>query len=135
MRRKPPRPSPALVLAFLAVLIALGGTTFAAVPRATKTASSKPNIKTVRQSFTVSNSEARQSIARCPSGYEVLGGGYVSSGVYTLINIAAPLRANAAYEVGAVEPPVNIVAGVRNETATIQLVAYCAPERQPVVFG
>jgi len=128
-----PRPSPAFAIALVALLVALGGTAWA-VPQANPPAS-KPNVTVIKTGFSVSNGQVNEGVARCPGGTKVLGGGYASTGQHAKIFVSAPARRDNGYVVDAVVPPVNINAGVLKETATITVVAYCAPIGKPVVFG
>jgi hypothetical protein len=125
------KPSPAFVLAFVALLFAIGGTAVA-LPRATTSAA--PNVKGVTDTVTVSNGQTGLAKATCPAGYQVFGGGYSGTGRHTMITVAAPTRGNRSYTLNAYEPPKNIYAGILDETATVKIVAFCAPIGKPLVM-
>lgn len=115
-------PSPALVIAVVALFVALGGTAFATVnaivPKARlslnslklqgKTAaqvaaipgpaaSGAGLISTVTASFSVPASGAAPAAPACPSGAKAIGGGYTSSGVLVLIT-SAPSSDGSAWQ-------------------------------------
>jgi hypothetical protein len=48
--------------------------------------------------------------------------------------VNAPLRKINAWGVAAIQPPRNPIAGVLEETATVDFVVYCAPSRKPLVM-
>jgi hypothetical protein len=106
-------PSPALVIAVIALFVALGGTAFATVnaivPKARlslnslklqgKTAaqvaaipgpasSGSALVSTVTASFSIAASGAAQAAPACPAGAKAIGGGFTSSGVLVLITSA-----------------------------------------------
>jgi hypothetical protein len=120
-------------MSLIALVVALGGTAWA-IPSA-GTSASVPNVKYVVTRFTISNGDVATRQARCPAGYAVTGGGYTTTSQNTHITGAAPLHLASAYTVSAYEAPVNVYTGVGRSTSTVSLVAYCAPEKKPVVFG
>jgi len=128
------KPSPALVLALVALLFAIGGTAFA-LPGATSSGTAKPNVKGVTDSVTVTNGQTGIAKATCPAGYQVFGGGYVGTGRHTVITIAAPTRGDRSYTLNAYEPPKNIYGGIVEETANVKIVAFCAPIGKPLIMG
>jgi len=68
------RPSPGLVVACLALLVALGGTSWAATNRLQSTS---PKGWVIVSKASVMDSASSHSVtANCPSGKEVLGGGF-----------------------------------------------------------
>jgi hypothetical protein len=129
------KPSPALVLAFVALLVALGGNSGAFGGASTAaTSAPKPNVVGVKAQSTITNGETAHIEAKCPHGYEIFAGGYAGGGQHTIINAAAPARGIHGYLLDAVEPPVNFNAAVLRETATIRVVGFCVPFRKPIVF-
>ena len=117
-----------------AMLVSLAGPA-GIVGDARSTARLTGNVKSVTEVLFVANNTARNSIAKCPSGTRVLGGGFASNGIHAEINAAGPSRSENGYIVYAFTPPRNINTGVGREIARITIVAYCAPIGQPVVFG
>ena len=133
-RRPARRPSLALALGLVVLALALLAPGWL-VPRGESSARLKANVKVVKVSFTVTNGQTDGKVAACPAGTKVFSGGYASSGVHARVFVAAPSRGENGYTVQAYGPPVNINTGVGEETATIVVVAYCAPTGQPIVLG
>jgi hypothetical protein len=125
-------PSPATLIAFVALLVALSGTTWAAT-RATTAAHG--NLKGAKASVTVSNGGVAHGVAKCPSGYQVLSGGYAATSQQLKITSAAPARGVHGYIVDAVMPPVGVSPVVVRETATVSIVALCAQVGKPLVMS
>ncbi len=124
-------PTPATVIAIMALLVALAATAFGREgPDAVSNATS--NVKVVKTSFTVTNNQVADGIAKCPQGTKVFSGGFASTGQHAKIFAAGPARVGNGYLVYALVPPVNINAGITQETATITVVAYCAPTGAPL---
>ncbi|MHB8657666.1 MAG: hypothetical protein ACYC91_06880 [Solirubrobacteraceae bacterium] len=69
-------------------------------------------------------------ISQCPSGYQVLGGGYAQGALYPNVIIAGPIQSTIGYELKVLNSP-----GVGSQTTSADAVAYCAPVGRPVVFG
>ena len=116
------------------LLVALVGPRWA-VPEAESTAFSAGNVKRVTDTFFVANGTTRNSIAKCPAGTRVFGGGFASTGQHAKIFAAGPAWNDNGYIVYAVTPPVNINTGVGKELARITIVAYCGPVGKPLVLG
>jgi hypothetical protein len=116
-------------------LLALAATASAWAVSAGSAGALKANVQIVKESFYISNNTVRDGIAKCPAGTKVFSGGFASTGQQAKVFVAGPARNPNGYIVYAVTPPVNISAGVTKETATITIVAYCAPVGQPIVFG
>jgi hypothetical protein len=131
--RRRARPSPALVLALVALLVAAAGPAWATSSSAS--APLKPNVKIATGKASVSNGEVARAEAVCPSGTRVFSGGYGTSGQHARFFVVGPARETNAYLAYAYMPPVNINTGVGHETATITVVALCAKSGQPVVFA
>ena len=70
------RPSPALVIACLALLAALGGTSIAAVDRTTATVNPTVYVKSVN----LGETSAGSALAMCPRGKFATGGGAYLAG-------------------------------------------------------
>ena len=128
------RPSPSLVIACGALLVALGGVAWAA-PQTIGGTRLTPNVKVVKDVFFVANGTVRNGNARCPDGTKVFSGGFASTGQHAKVFVAGPSRGDNGFIGYAVTPPVNINTGVGKELAKITLVAYCAPAGQPIVLG
>ena len=125
------RRSPALVIAAVALLVALGGRA-SALPQ-TKPPAYVPSVIITKSS--VSNGEVKTLVVACPAGTKVFSGGYAVDGQFAHVTAAAPSRGDNGYVVAVFEPLVNITAGVLKETANVEVIAYCAPVGKPVVFG
>lgn len=117
-----------------ALLVALAGPQWT-VPEAESTAHTAVNVKRVKEEFFVANGRTRNSVARCPAGTRVFGGGFASTGQHAKIIAAGPAWNDNGYIVYAVTPPVNITTGVGKELARITIVAYCGPVGKPLVLG
>lgn len=131
------RPSPAMAVAFIALLVALGGTALGdARPgaRETAVAGALGNVKVVKTAFSITNQQVKTGEARCPAGTRIFSGGFAADGQQARILYAGPSRTENAYIGGAFMPAANINAGVLSETATITLVGYCGPVGKPVVL-
>ena len=135
MKRFVKRPSPAMLVAFLALVVALGGTALArdALP-AKENAVTVGNVKLADDETTLTNGSVESAFARCPNGTRVFAGSYNSTGLNTrIINFGASRKANG-YLATVYLPPVNLAAGVVNETATVTVVAWCGPVGKPIVL-
>lgn len=128
------RPSLVVSLALVVAALAIAAPGWL-VPRGESTAKLKANVKVVKVTFTVTNEQTASQVAKCPGGTKVFSGAYASTGVHARVFVAGPSRGENGYVVHAYGPPVNINAGVGEETATITVVAYCAPVGQPIVLG
>lgn len=74
--------------------------------------------------------------ARCPGGYEVLGGSFVIGGgsLFAHAAGASPIPDENLYRATVVNPPVNPFALVRAQEASITAAAICAEKGRPVVI-
>ena len=137
MKRFVKRPSPAMAVAFLALVVALGGTALgrdAGPAREMAVSGSVGNVKLVKTQFVISNDDVGSTEANCPAGTKIFSGGYAMTGQHSRIIYAGPARVSNAYIVGAYMPPVNINAGITAETSRITVVGYCAPVGKPIVM-
>lgn len=130
---RPARCALAAIAVTSMLVVALAGIT--AVAGAGSTATASGNVKKVVNVFFVANNTTTNSIAKCPSGTRVMGGGFASTGQHARIIAAGPSWSLNGYIGYAFTPPVNINTGVGKEIAKITLVALCAPVGKPVVFG
>jgi hypothetical protein len=110
-----------------------------AASQAKPSATSKPNVTVRLAEFSVSQDgggggDVATGKAVCPAGMRVFGGGYTSTGQHTKYSVAAPARGVNGYIVTAIEPPINIAAGIGRETAKITVEAFCAPAGKPIVL-
>ena len=93
MKRFVKRPSPAMLVAFLALVVALGGTALgrdAPAAREMAVAGSVGNVKIVKTEFTISNDDVGSSDAKCPAGTKIFSGGYAMTGQHSRIIYAGP---------------------------------------------
>lgn len=95
----------------------------------------KPNVRVAKAQFSVSNGDVVQAKATCAGNTRVFSGGYASTSQHTNFIAVGPARVVNSYLAYAVMPPVNINTGVGRETASITVVALCAPPGEPVVFA
>jgi hypothetical protein len=126
-------PSPATILAAVALFVALGLPAWASPLH--PAAPPKPNVRLATAEFTVSNGGLVEAKAACKGGTRVFSGGYASTSQHTRFIAVGPARGSNSFLAYAVQPPVNINTGVGRETATITVVALCAPAGEPVVFA
>ena len=131
-----PRPSPAFVLAGLALLVAVAGQ--ASASRSTKPTSPallKPNVVRTIASFTVTNGQTGEAVAKCPSGTYVYSGGYATNGVFVKVISIGLDRADNGYLVSSFEPEKLATAGIVEETARTDVYAWCGPIGKPLILG
>jgi hypothetical protein len=96
----------------------------------------KPTVSLVRvEQGLIPEGSSETVLARCPSGYDVLGGSAFIDGTSAFAHIesAAPLPDKRAYQVKIVNPLVNPFAGVPNADASVTAGAICAQSGKPVV--
>ena len=98
-------------------------------------APSKPNVRLAKAQFSVSNGDVVQAKATCTGNTRVFSGGYASTSQHTNFVAVGPARGSNSYLAYAAMPPVNINTGVGRETASITVIALCAPPGEPVVFA
>ena len=126
-----PKPSPALVLALLALIAALVAPAWA--NRQSAAMSLASTVTTAANNTTISNNQVIENEARCPRGTKVFGGGFSTTGQGVQWITTGPSRRRNVYLAFAYLPPANINAGVRNQTAVISAVAHCAKVGRPIV--
>ena len=129
------KPSPALLVASLALFVALGGTGLAASRYViTRTSQIKPAVlRTIMsagpdreivsaQATITPGHAATAAVATCPSGYHALGGGYLIDelGPAAYVTDDQPTIAGTGWRVLLNNP-------TRTGTSTVQAVALCAP--------
>ncbi len=131
--RKRARPSPASVLALVALAVAAAGPAWATSEA--RVATIRPNVQIVKATFSVSNGGLTKASAVCPSGTRVFSGAYASTGQHVRFFVVGPARTSNSYLAYALMPPPNINTGVQRETAEITVVALCAKAGEPVVFA
>lgn len=126
------KPSPALIVALVALFFAVGGSALAAGRYLISSASQiKPSVVQQLRSLhlvsvegptvTVQPGTINDSFASCPTGYYVVSGGYGFAGgpgAHVYINHPVPPR---TWDVGA-------SARGSSEAATVQAIAVCASE-------
>lgn len=95
----------------------------------------KPNVRLAKAEFSVSNGDVVQAKATCKGNTRVFSGGYASTSQHTNFVAVGPAVGSNSYLAYAVMPPVNISTGVGRETASITVIALCAPPGEPVVFA
>lgn len=105
-----------------------------AMSRDASAAATASNVSLVKTSFSVSNGSVNNAVAKCPAGKEVFSGAFASNGQHARFLAAGPSSKENGYVVYAFMPPANLRAGVLKETATITVVAWCAPSGQPIVL-
>ncbi len=126
------RPSPAVVIALVALVAALVAPAWAS--RATGGASAASTVQYVKRSTTLTNNQVIQLEAPCPPGTRVFSGGVATTGQHTQWIVIGPARVVNKYYGYAYMPPKNINAGITQQTATITVVAYCAKKGKPIVM-
>jgi hypothetical protein len=131
-----PKPSPAFVLAGLALLVAVAGQ--ASASRSTKptpTGLLKPNVVRTATTFRVTNGQTGEGVAKCPTGTFIYSGGYSTNGVFAKIISLGLDRTDNGYLVSAFEPEKLATAGIVEETAQVDVYAWCGPIGKPLVLG
>jgi Tfp pilus assembly protein FimT len=126
------KPSPALVLALLALLAALVAPAWANHQSATMSVAS--TVTVVKRDGFVSNGHVVELNVPCPSGTKVFSGGVATTGQHTRWIAIGPGRGNNSYLGYASTPVANINAGITRETAHITAVAYCAKTGRAIVM-
>jgi hypothetical protein len=132
------RPSPSTLIALVALFFALGGSAVAASRYLiTSTSQIKPSVlKTIRGApgrllvvrgplVTIQPSSVGVSEANCPSGYDIVSGGYSAVlGVGGDVNQNEPVSAYSWWA--------GVSTRLSSERATVGAVALCAPAGQAV---
>jgi hypothetical protein len=131
------RPSPATVIALVALAVAVFGTvqgSWAAGPAGPKAVKPKPTVVVTVGRGGIGPGETKEVAAKCPAGYSVIGGSYVIEGsVLTHASAAAVASAENTYSVEFVDPPANPLAGFPPENAVLTVGANCAKNGTPIV--
>jgi hypothetical protein len=116
-----------------ALFVALGTPAWADVRGVV--AKPKPNVRLASAEFSVSNGNVVEAKATCKGNTRVFSGGYSSTSQHTNFVAVGTARSSNSFLAYAVQPPVNINAGVGRQTAEITVVALCAPAGEPVIFA
>jgi len=91
-------------------------------------------VSVVKRSTSLTNNQVIQLEAPCPAGTKVFSGGAATTSQFTEWITLGPARVGNKYLAYAYMPPANINTGVRNDTANITAVAYCAKVGRAVVL-
>ena len=91
-------------------------------------------VTVVKRTTTLTNNQVIQLQAPCPAGTKVFSGGAATTSQFTEWITLGPARVGNDYLAYAYMPPANINTGVRNDTATITAVAYCAKTGRAIVM-
>ena len=131
------RPSPATVIALVALAVAVFGTvqgSWAAGSAGPKAVQPKPTVVVTVGRGGIGPGEVKEVVAKCPTGYTVIGGSYViEASVLTHASEAAVASAENLYAVQFVDPPANPLAGFPPENAVLTVGANCAKNSTPIV--
>jgi hypothetical protein len=132
------RPSPATVIALVALAVAVFGTVQGswAAGSGPKAVQSKPTVIVTVAHGGIGPGEVQEVAAKCPAGYTVIGGSYViESSVLTHASGALVASAENSYAVQFVDPPANPLAGFPPENAVLTVGADCAKSGTPIVVN
>ena len=125
------KPSPALVVALLALVVALVGPAWANQHSAAMSLAT--TISVAKRTTQISNNQVIELEAKCPAGTRVFSGGFTTTGQHVQWIATGPARVGNAYLAFAYMPPANINAGIRNQTANITAVANCAKVGRAII--
>ena len=126
------KPSPALVLALLALVAALVAPAWA--NRQSAAMSLASTVTVVKRTTTITNNQVIENEVACPRGTKVFSGGFATTGQFVQWIATGPARVGNAYLAFAYMPPANINAGITRQTANITAVALCAKKGRPIVM-
>ncbi len=126
---------PAAVAGVVATAIAgIGIATAGSIAHSSEAAT--PNVVKVVEKITAQARGTSWTIAECPSGDQVVSGGYVQGGHNSVVvQASAVQRPKPGYRVEIFRDPLHFGFWGHPIDSTLTVVAYCAPIGQPVVFG
>lgn len=105
---------------------------------ATAAQSDKPTVALVRADASgIAEGTTETVDAKCPAGYDVLGGSAFIGGTSAFAHIAsaAPITDRRMYQVKITNPLVNPFAGVPDADASVTIGAICAQSGKPVIVN
>lgn len=105
-------------------------------PKGGRGQAAKPTVALVRADESgIAEGTSTTVDARCPSGYDVLGGSVFIGGTSAFAHIAsaAPITDQRLYQVKITNPLVNPFAGIPEADASVTVGAICAQRGKPVV--